>query len=223
MRVWQRFVQICLVAGILTLVVGLLSFPITAQPDSPYKLPYPSGALALVSAGNNNGGTHQNQWNRYAWDFIPLAGETGRSPKPLVTLDVTAARTGRVISLYQASRRNWPCTHPLPADWFQFTNYVVLDHGDGASTLYAHLRMNSVPVKVGELVQQGQKIGEVGDTGYACGVHLHYSVQQTPALTHDVGNSSSQYWTVSLPSRFRDRATVRSQGIPQFGQSYLAD
>lgn len=222
MRGWPRWGWFWMTVGMVLLLVGLRGAAIAAQPVSLYQLPYPSGVSALVIAGNGDGATHQNQWNRYAWDFVPLEG-TGRSQQTSLNLDVTAARTGRVISLYQAAHRNWPCTRPLPADWFQFTNYVVLDHGDGESTLYAHLKQNSVPVQQGQVVQQGQKLGEMGDTGYACGVHLHYSVQQTPLLTTDVGNRSGQYWTVSLPSRFRDRATARSQGIPQFGQSYLAD
>lgn len=53
--------------------------------------------------------------------------------------------------------------------------YVILDHGDGLTTLYAHLR--AVDVQAGDTVQPGQKIGQVGDTGYADHPHLHFEVR----------------------------------------------
>ncbi len=52
-----------------------------------------------------------------------------------------------------------------------YGNYVVLSHGSGATTLYAH--MSSRAVKVGDVVSQGQTIGYVGTTGSSNGNHLH--------------------------------------------------
>jgi murein DD-endopeptidase MepM/ murein hydrolase activator NlpD len=49
---------------------------------------------------------------------------------------------------------------------------VVLDHGAGITTLYAHLR--SFEVAVGDVVERGQQIGEIGTTGRSTGPHLHY-------------------------------------------------
>lgn len=53
--------------------------------------------------------------------------------------------------------------------------YVVIDHGNGYQTLYAHL--SSIGVSVGETVAQGQYIGGAGTTGYSTGVHLHFELQ----------------------------------------------
>jgi murein DD-endopeptidase MepM/ murein hydrolase activator NlpD len=53
---------------------------------------------------------------------------------------------------------------------------VVLDHGDGISTLYGHLSV--VLVGSGQRVAAGTVIGRVGSTGYSTGPHLHYEVRR---------------------------------------------
>ena len=52
---------------------------------------------------------------------------------------------------------------------------VVIDHGYGYTTLYAH--MKKIDVKKGEKVTKGQKIGEIGSTGTSTAPHLHYEVR----------------------------------------------
>lgn len=53
--------------------------------------------------------------------------------------------------------------------------HVVIDHGDGLTTLYG--QMSSCCVQVGDEVQQGQTIGYIGSTGYAYGVLCHFEVR----------------------------------------------
>ncbi|MBQ6935504.1 MAG: peptidoglycan DD-metalloendopeptidase family protein [Clostridia bacterium] len=55
-----------------------------------------------------------------------------------------------------------------------FGLYVVVDHGDGVKTYYAH--MSRVTVNVGDYVTQGTKLGEIGNTGYSFGAHLHFGL-----------------------------------------------
>jgi murein DD-endopeptidase MepM/ murein hydrolase activator NlpD len=63
-----------------------------------------------------------------------------------------------------------------------YGNAVIIDHGFGISTLYAH--MSSIGVNVGDTVKKKQIIGRTGDTGLAAGDHLHYAVlvQGIPVL-----------------------------------------
>lgn len=69
-----------------------------------------------------------------------------------------------------------------------YGNKIVIDHGNGYSTWYAHL--SQMTVSVGEHVYKGEGIGEAGATGFATGPHLHYQVMHdgtpvnpTPFLT----------------------------------------
>lgn len=53
--------------------------------------------------------------------------------------------------------------------------YVVIQHGNGSQTLYAHL--SGLATSAGEFVEQGQVIGYVGNTGRSTGPHLHFEIR----------------------------------------------
>ncbi|MCM1226257.1 MAG: M23 family metallopeptidase [Clostridium sp.] len=86
---------------------------------------------------------------------------------------VTAAGSGTVIVAKSG------CTHNYGKDGScgcggGYGNYVVIDHGDGISTLYGHCA--SICVSVGQYVSAGEAIGYVGSTGWSTGFHTHFEV-----------------------------------------------
>jgi len=75
--------------------------------------------------------------------------------------DIYAVKSGKVIT----------------AGWnTAYGNRVIIDHGNGITTMYAHA--SKLLVKVGDTVTQGQVIAKVGSTGYSTGPHLHFEVRK---------------------------------------------
>ena len=66
-----------------------------------------------------------------------------------------------------------------------YGNYIIIDHGNGMQTLYAHL--SGMAVGEGSSVSQGQTIGYVGATGRATGTHLHFEVFVNGSRTDPAG------------------------------------
>lgn len=89
----------------------------------------------------------------------------------IVRTDVTtkgspfrAAQGGKVI--LAKNDGNWN---------YGFGNYCIIDHGDGKHTLYAHAQR--LYVSEGDVVEKGEQIGLIGDTGNTTGPHLHFEVR----------------------------------------------
>lgn len=78
--------------------------------------------------------------------------------------NIYAAQSGTVITAYNNSAWNGG-----------YGNYVVIDHGGGLSTLYAHCV--STTVVAGQTVRKGDVIGYVGTTGWSTGNHLHFETR----------------------------------------------
>jgi len=60
-----------------------------------------------------------------------------------------------------------------------YGNYVLINHGNGYTTLYAHMLSNSIVVSPGQVVKQGQKLGLMGSTGRSTGTHLHFEIKSS--------------------------------------------
>jgi len=130
---------------------GSASVPLAAynEPGSPGYVPGSTGSFGWPIAGR--------YISQYFYSYhlgIDVPGNTG---DPVYSSD-----GGRV------ARAGW-----WPGG---FGNAVKIDHGNGYSTMYAH--MSQINVSVGQEVGKGQTIGKVGNTGRSFGSHLHFAVQQ---------------------------------------------
>lgn len=100
----------------------------------------------------------------YGYRSSPISGgsefHTGLDLKATLNTDVVAAESGTVI--YSGVKGG-------------YGNCVIIDHGGGISTLYAH--NNILCCNVGDTVSKGQVISKAGTTGYSTGVHLHFEVR----------------------------------------------
>ena len=107
----------------------------------------------------------------YGYRSSPISGgsefHTGLDLKATLNTDVVAAESGTVI--YAGWRGG-------------YGNCVIIDHGGGMSTLYAH--NNALCVSVGQSVSKGQVISKAGTTGYSTGVHVHFEVRINGAHTN---------------------------------------
>ncbi|MDO5716955.1 MAG: peptidoglycan DD-metalloendopeptidase family protein [Tissierellia bacterium] len=71
------------------------------------------------------------------------------------------------------------------AQWMgSYGQIVVVSHGNGVSTAYAH--MSKIGCQVGQTVAKGQVIGYIGSTGASTGPHLHFEVRQNGKVTNPV-------------------------------------
>ncbi|WP_461247442.1 peptidoglycan DD-metalloendopeptidase family protein [Treponema sp. R6D11] len=63
-----------------------------------------------------------------------------------------------------------------------FGNYVLISHNSGYRTLYGH--MSVIRTKTGSYVAQGERIGDVGNTGQSTGSHLHFTIYKNGVTTN---------------------------------------
>ena len=81
-----------------------------------------------------------------------------------------------------------------------YGNYVKLRHDNGMYTMYAHLKYGSVTIKKGTRVLKGERLGYMGATGSATGVHLHFEIRDTnnkkidptPYIDSDLPNKETE-------------------------------
>ena len=86
-------------------------------------------------------------------------------------------------------------------------NGVLLDHGDGWETQYCHLKQGSISVRLGEVLAQGDVLGQVGQSGMADFPHLHLALRHNgvtvdpfaPDPLATCGPQTASLWQETLP------------------------
>jgi murein DD-endopeptidase MepM/ murein hydrolase activator NlpD len=141
----------------------------TPRPDvTPTRTPRP-GTATVTPTQRPNRPSGQSQYG-FIWPvWGPISSYFGPSHPLGIDIDlfedpnapIAAAKKGIVTF----AGGNSCCSYGL---------YVVVDHGDGTQTLYAHL--SQIAVVQGQQVAQGQLLGFGGRTGYATGNHLHFEI-----------------------------------------------
>jgi len=98
-------------------------------------------------------------------------GHTGIDLRATVGTPLLAALSGTVVGVSNTD---------LVRGCYSYGKWVMIDHGNGLSTLYAHMSVQSVTK--GQLVSTGEIIGYSGNTGYTTGPHLHFGVYATQGV-----------------------------------------
>lgn len=125
---------------------------------------YGNAAIAPVAATGNwtnplPSGGYTDQHNYGECGSLWSSCHTGDDLSIATGTQVVAAAGGRASVIHDAS----------------YGNLVVIDNGGGIETYYAHL--SATTVRDGQVVQAGQQIGAVGETGNTTGPHLHFEVR----------------------------------------------
>lgn len=134
------------------------------DPRARYRLPFEVWIPRLVPQGPN-GATHRTPEDRHAYDFLMPIGTP-----------VVAARSGTVAAVRDgATARN------VSDPEGETGNTVMVLHDDGTFAVYTHLAPG-IPVRQGEAVEAGRRIGRSGSTGYSRAPHLHFVVRRRTRL-----------------------------------------
>ena len=107
----------------------------------------------------------------------PFGERRGRSRHPGTDLD---GETGDPVAAAAAGTVVWAGS--APAGYGGYGTVVIVDHGGGVQTLYAHL--SAVAAAVGQAVGPGDRIGSIGSTGHSTGSHLHFEVRRNGVVTN---------------------------------------
>lgn len=102
--------------------------------------------------------------------------------------NIYASEDGEVIIAKGSEQRQWLANKPGDPYYIanktrslkteDYGNFIKIQHADTYSTLYAHLKYNSLSVKVGDKVKKGQLIAQVGSTGNSSGNHTHWETRK---------------------------------------------
>ena len=98
-----------------------------------------------------------------------------------------------------------------------YGNCVKIEHSNGYQTLYAHMQKRLL-VKNGEYVKKGQRLGYMGDSGNACGAHLHFEVWKDGVRINPTDYLNKDLFTETIEKSVEELANEVIQGLWGNGQ-----
>jgi urea transporter len=150
----------------------------------PFRLPF--RGEWTVTQGYDGEYTHKGLW-RHGMDFEVCDADGNTRARDGASLrdyhcyglPVLAAGLGTVASIHEGIDDNAPGEVNTHDNW---GNAVVIAHGLGLYSVYAHLQPSSIRVRPGEVVTPGIEIARCGNSGRSPEPHLHFQLQRLPAL-----------------------------------------
>ena len=149
-----------------------------------YSVPFPRGVNWYIAQGNNTGETHNGD-SRFAFDFKT----TGNDRR------ICGMRNGVVVKVKEDSNEGG-----YDKKYLDKANLILVMHDDGSIANYGHLKQGSVSkfgIKLGDVVKEGQVLGEYGMTGFTGSPHLHAEVY--------VPKGFSEWERIQISNRFKGR------------------
>jgi hypothetical protein len=180
-------------------VIGLLFLPHKADIPVPDKhetrlsLPFKGQWLVFWGGDTKELNQHHDVLNqRFAFDFLG-ADDKGKTHKGEGNLnenyfafgrEILAPADGIVTDVINGVRDNIPGSmNPYSA----LGNAVFIQHRENEVSVLAHLKLDSIKVKVGDKIKRGQLLGLCGNSGNSSEPHLHYHLQNTPIIQDGTG------------------------------------
>ncbi|MFJ8515019.1 M23 family metallopeptidase [Lysinibacillus xylanilyticus] len=132
---------------------------------------------------------YENQ--RYAYDLVKVQDGQSYQNSPIRNEDfyafdegIIAPADGKVVKVVDGIKDN------VPGEMDERNaagNYVVIEHANNEFSMIAHFKKNSILVKSGDTVAEGQLIGKCGNSGNSSEAHIHFQVMDSP----DIGYGKS--------------------------------
>lgn len=167
-----------------------------------FRLPFEGQVLVVV--GHRIGELHRSgsiASEHFAWDLVPLHKDGLRLlrvplSENLLAQDfacygqpVLAPGEGVIVKAVDGmpdlTRAN---EMPTDLDYYRedlnraLGNYVVIEHGDGVWSFLAHFKNGSVQVRAGQKVKTLDRLGELGNSGFSTGPHIHFHFMDGPEV-----------------------------------------
>ena len=133
-----------MVVGVVVAALALVAAPAQAMPAADHEMPFPCGQEWYGSTRSG----HSPSWYSIDWNRTDDLGS------PMV-----ASASGVVTRVEDLGSSSYGL-------------YAIVDHGDGETSLYAH--MQAEYLTVGQFIDQGELLGRLGESGGVTGAHLHY-------------------------------------------------